>query len=130
MSGFYFLYAEDDADDVDFLHDALSSVNQDIELKSVKNGFELIRFLENVKESEPFPSLIILDVKMPRLDGISTLRLLRSDDLYRLIPVVLFTSAFDYNNRDLRKLGVDVELKGDAHAMWRTTCEKWMEYCV
>src|SRR5687767_12015340 len=88
----YLLYAEDDPDDVVFLRDMLRLSDRDHSLFTVADGFELIQFLQGIRQGETYPSLIILDIRMPRLDGIEVLQLLKTDDLYRMIPVIVFSN--------------------------------------
>jgi len=83
------LYAEDNESDVMLfrLHCKKSRVINPIEI--VGNGEEVFQFLED-NES---PDLILLDLNMPRMGGLTCLRELKKDDRYRHIPVVMLTTS-------------------------------------
>ena len=63
------------------------------ELLTVSSGFEILQHLQKVKPGEAYPSLIILNISLPKLTGKDTLELLKTDDFYRLIPVVMLTET-------------------------------------
>lgn len=78
----------------------------------LKDGVEALDFMrERVTKAEASatrPKLILLDIKMPRLDGIEVLRQLKSDERTRSIPVVMLTSSAE--DKDLQacyELGVN-----------------------
>ncbi|HEU0111356.1 MAG TPA: response regulator [Flavisolibacter sp.] len=87
----YFLYAEDDEDDVVLLKDMLKLSGSANEIVAVKDGFEAISYLQSVQKGGTYPSLIILDINMPRMNGRETLEFLKTDDIYCLIPVLMFS---------------------------------------
>ena len=45
------------------------------------------------RATQPLPTLVILDLKLPRLDGLSVLKAIRADERTRLLPVVILTSS-------------------------------------
>lgn len=78
----------------------------------LKDGVEALEFMrDRVTRSDGLsvpPKLILLDIKMPRLDGIEVLRQLKTDERTRSIPVVMLTSSAE--DKDLRacyELGVN-----------------------
>src|SRR5687767_67328 len=106
--GNYILFADDDQDDFTVLKDALKETNAQIELVSVENGYDVIKFLQD-KSSEQFPSLIIMDMKMPMLGGKETLELLRIDDRFKTIPVILISGSYSKSETDeLAKKAMEV----------------------
>ena len=129
MNQSYFLYAEDDADEVDILNEILKSVKERVRIVAVSNGFDLLSYLQEIKQNESFPSLIILDKKMPRLNGLETLKLLKSDDLYRLIPVIVFTSALSPDEKDIcSSLGAETLLKPNEYSNWNGVVHQMCSY--
>jgi CheY-like chemotaxis protein len=125
----YFLYAEDDEDDLHFLREFLPLADATKDVVSVGDGFSVIDFLQHVKKGDAYPALIILDIKMPRLTGIETLELLKTDDLYRLIPVVMFTTTCNKSDDErCTRLGVDIITKPSNYAHWDPIVKKLCSY--
>ena len=87
------LYADDDADDLLLVQEALTNFTDSVEVITMNSGEEAIDFLENLDALEPAPCLIILDVNMPRLNGKETLLKIRNMERFEEIPVVLFTTS-------------------------------------
>ena len=87
------LYADDDADDLMLVQEALRNFTDNVEVVTMNSGEEAIDFLENLDAFEPAPCLIILDVNMPRLNGKETLLKIRNMERFEGLPVVLFTTS-------------------------------------
>ena len=91
------LLAEDDDDDYFLTHRALQENRLRNEVARVKDGEELMEYLRHEggysKEGPPQPSLILLDLNMPRKDGREALREIKSDPKLRHIPVVVLTTS-------------------------------------
>lgn len=107
------LVAEDDADDRILTRDALADSKIGAEPRFVEDGEELIAYLRRTGRyadaaRSPRPELILLDLKMPRMDGFDVLRVIKNDPELRRIPVVVLSTS---NTRDdIRKsydLGVN-----------------------
>lgn len=74
-------------------------------VKTAQNGEEALRL---IKKRGVFPRLILLDVMMPKMDGFSVLQILKSDEKYATIKVVLFTvKAFTKDYDRAKELGAD-----------------------
>ena len=84
------LYAEDDLDDFEAMQDALAQVTDAYVLAHAKNGTEVISYLENATQ---MPCVIVLDLNMPIMDGKETLLWLKSEDAFRDIPTMVFTTS-------------------------------------
>jgi CheY-like chemotaxis protein len=84
------LYAEDDLDDFDALKSALEQITTKYELIRASNGTEVISYLEGNNES---PYVIVLDLNMPVMDGKETLQWLKSNESYKDIPTMVFTTS-------------------------------------
>lgn len=87
---------EDNEHDRELALHVLRTVAARVSIKALHDGLEAIGYLLPESEAdEPVypPRLILLDLKMPRMDGIEVLRRLKSDARTRMIPVVIFTSS-------------------------------------
>jgi CheY-like chemotaxis protein len=92
------LMVDDDAEDCLLVRDALQEVGSPYELRFVCDGEEMFDYLYRREEyvdqqQAPPPDLILLDLKMPRMDGREVLRALKTNGLYRRIPVVALTTS-------------------------------------
>lgn len=81
--------AEDDQDDQVTFLEALIEVNLAIEVKIFENGFSLLKGLGNGK----LPSLIILDLNMPLLNGLETLTELKKNEQLKDIPKLVWSTS-------------------------------------
>ncbi len=92
------LLVEDSQHDAEMTMRALRKGNFLNKLFWVKDGVEALEFLRcegDYKSRDPrqLPKLILLDLKMPRLDGLDVLRELKKDERTRRIPIVAMTSS-------------------------------------
>lgn len=92
------LLVEDNAYDAELTIRALNKVNLANRLYHVKDGAEALDFVFSRGEfagrkTEKHPKIIMLDIKMPKVDGIEVLRQIKGNDATRFIPVVIMTSS-------------------------------------
>lgn len=91
------LLAEDDNAHATLVQRSLEEHGFDVELIHVRDGEEALRYLHlecPEPENCPLPDLVLLDLRMPKTDGLEVLRQIKSDGkLHRLPVVVLTTSA-------------------------------------
>jgi CheY-like chemotaxis protein len=91
------LLAEDNPKDVELTLEAMAENNLANNIFVVKDGVEALEFLhcegKYKHRKAGNPALILLDIKMPRMDGIEVLRNIRSDASLKRIPVVVLTSS-------------------------------------
>lgn len=85
------LLVEDNPNDAELAIRALKKNNLANNLVHLEDGQEALDYLYD--EKNEMPKLILMDVKMPRVDGIEVLRKLKSDEKRRIIPVVMLTSS-------------------------------------
>jgi DNA-binding response OmpR family regulator len=91
------LLVEDDAKDVDLTLNALAEYNLANEVVVVHDGEEALDYLNrrgnfHTRPSQN-PAVLLLDLKLPKVDGLEVLRQIRSSDALKLIPVVVLTSS-------------------------------------
>jgi CheY-like chemotaxis protein len=92
------LVAEDDPTDAFFLERAFSKLGVPIALHFVRDGQEVIDYLSGEGEfanrsAHPSPDLLVLDLKMPRVDGFEVLNWVRQHPRLKLLPVIIFSSS-------------------------------------
>lgn len=84
---------DDDAEDLELLHEALEETGQHYKIVEARDGLEGVRKLHELKHSGDLPCLIVLDVNMPRMDGRETLEMIKADEDLADIPVVVFSTS-------------------------------------
>lgn len=107
------LLVEDSTEDATLVIRALKKNNLGNKILHLQDGAEALNFIfarENFSERkmEDKPRLILLDLKMPKVDGLQVLRAIKDDERTRSIPVVIMTSSRE--DKDLiesYKLGVN-----------------------
>ena len=91
------LLAEDSQNDVELTLEALSANNLANTVVVVNDGVEVLEYLRcqgKFKDREKgSPVVLMLDIKMPRMDGIEVLQEIRKDPELKLLPVVMLTSS-------------------------------------
>ena len=91
------LLAEDSAQDVELTLNALAEHNISNSVAVARDGAEALDYLYQrgayARREEGNPVLLLLDLKMPRVDGLEVLRTVKSDPRLRTIPVVILTSS-------------------------------------
>ena len=97
MSGKFILMAEDNPNDVELTLAALADSHMVNPVEVVNDGAEALDFLYRrgkfVGRNQGEPAVILLDIKMPKVDGLEVLRTIKQDPALRLIPVVMLTSS-------------------------------------
>lgn len=90
------LLIEDDPDDAELTIHALKKYNLVNNLLHIDDGEKALDFLYGAEDI--YPKLILLDLKMPRVDGIQILRKLKQDPDKQQIPVIVLVSSSEGKN--------------------------------
>ena len=98
------LLVEDNPDDAELTLLALQENGVLNEVVWVKDGVEAVDYLFRsgayaTRDPNVLPQLVLLDLKMPRMDGIEVLRRIRSEPSTRLLPVVILTTSAEDSDR-------------------------------
>ena len=91
------LLAEDNPNDAELTLEALADNNLVNRVVHVRDGVEALEYLrcegKYASRTPGNPAVVILDIKMPRMDGMEVLQIIRSDAALNLLPVVMLTSS-------------------------------------
>jgi len=107
------LYVEDNPDDFVLFQLASRKCGTPFRLQHAADGEEAIAYLDGAgdfgdREEHPFPDLVLLDLKMPRLDGFEVLEWIRANPATRSLPVVVLAgSSFRADIRRALELGAN-----------------------
>jgi CheY-like chemotaxis protein len=98
MTNRHILLVEDNPDDEVLTLRALRKHNIASEITVARDGVEALDVLFGTgahegRDTSTMPSLVLLDLKLPKVDGLEVLRRIRSDERTKLLPVVIFTSS-------------------------------------
>ncbi len=97
------LLAEDNQNDVELTLAALQDCRLSNEVEVVHDGAEALDYMYQrgafAQRTDGLPGVVLLDLKMPRVDGLEVLRQIKSDPALRHVPVVMLTSSRE--ERDL-----------------------------
>lgn len=101
------LLVEDNGDDEALTRMALAKLKANIEVNVVRDGAEAIEYLfctgrysgRNVQDT---PRMVLLDLKLPKMDGYEVLRRIRANERTKVLPVVVFTSSEE--ETDIQKI--------------------------
>jgi len=95
MNEINILLVEDNEGDIVLTLEALNEAKIHNEINVVKDGDAALRYMK--KEGEytdvKTPDLVLLDINLPKMDGIEVLTELKNDDLLRVIPIVMLTTS-------------------------------------
>jgi two-component system, response regulator len=90
-SGVEILLIEDNANDAELTLRALKQRNLANQVFVCRDGAEAMAFFDN--GASPVPKVVLLDLKLPKVDGLEVLRRLKGDNRTKAIPVVVLTSS-------------------------------------
>lgn len=102
--------ADDDEDDRLFFTDAFEELKINTTVNTVNNGRELLNFLNH--PDTILPSIIFLDLNMPILNGIESLKEIKLNDKFKDIVIAIYsTSSSDQDVEDTFVLGANIYIK-------------------
>ena len=92
------LIVDDDENDIFFVQRAFTEINVHCVFQILKNGQEVVDYLSGLgdyadREKYPLPMMVLMDLKMPIMDGFQVLAWLRSRPGLKVIPAIVFSSS-------------------------------------
>lgn len=126
------LLADDDAEDREIIEDSLETLGMGGVTQYAINGEEALAFLATCTADDDLPSLIILDLNMPLLNGTQTLRAIKKDNRYCKIPVYIYSTSINPIERDQCLLmgAQDYIVKPTSYADSLKTAQSFKNYCL
>ncbi len=98
--------ADDDQDDRFFLREAIVSIDNTISIVEATDGIELLAIIEN--DTPSGLTLIVLDMNMPRLNGLETILKIRSIPSFSTIPAIMISTSSDpWLSEKAQKAGIN-----------------------
>jgi len=121
------LLVEDREDDILLIRRAFKKIDFRNPLQAVRNGEEAVAYLKGEgqfsnRDEHPLPSLILLDLKMPRMDGFEFLTWIKKQPELRHLPVVVLTSS-----SELRDVNIAYALGASSFLVKPNDFEKYIE---
>ncbi|WP_442846079.1 response regulator [Leeuwenhoekiella sp. H156] len=93
MRSNYILAVEDDENDITLMKRIFQKQMPDYSIKYISDGEEALQYLRSTKFKEELPRLILLDIKIPKVNGLELLKNIRLIEEYKSIPVVMLSSS-------------------------------------
>jgi CheY-like chemotaxis protein len=125
------LYIDDDQDDLLIFEESVGTLYPDVTLykaQSSEAGIKILNQLES--ERKPFPSLIMIDMNMPKMNGRETLQHIRNNEKWQAIPVAIFTTSANHDDIEFCKhYGSACITKPMSFTDFSTTLQKLFSHC-
>jgi CheY-like chemotaxis protein len=98
VSDYTILHVEDSDDDAFLLDRALTRSGAFFLLRRVKDGMQAIDYLQGTgqfadRDAHPFPALVLLDLKLPQMDGFDVLAWTRARPVFAHLPIFVLSSS-------------------------------------
>lgn len=87
------LLVEDNPMDLELTLHALKSRKLTNPIEVARDGEEALAYVEKLKNGNPFPVVILLDLKLPKISGLEVLEVIKSHPTFKTIPVVVLTTS-------------------------------------
>jgi len=129
---------DDNPADIDLMREILGKCKRHYNVSSVMDGEEAISFLchEGKYAAAPTPDLVVLDLNLPRKDGRTVLKELKSDSRFSKVPIVVFTTSQASSDiASSYELGANCYLRkpgnlDDYRAVVRSMADFWLGFAT
>ncbi|HWJ89949.1 MAG TPA: response regulator [Flavisolibacter sp.] len=126
------LYVDDDADDREFLAEAINELNPATQVVCAENGMEALDYLNGLRSHpEDLPCLVVLDINMPVLDGRQTFQKIKDDPTFDRVSIIVFTSSENPQDKAMfQKLGVEMITKPNNVSYFSRIASHMLSHCA
>jgi CheY-like chemotaxis protein len=93
MNQINLLLVEDNEGDMVLLREAFEENNLIKSFKAVRDGEAALNYLEESSKVDILPNLVLLDINLPRINGLEVLKWIKSNQLIKKIPVIILTTS-------------------------------------
>jgi len=125
------LYIDDDQDDLLIFEESVNTLYPEVTLykaQSSEAGINILNKLES--ERKPFPTLIMVDMNMPKMNGRETLQYIRTMEKWQDIPVAIFTTSATHDDIEFCKnYGSACVTKPMSFTDFSVTLQKLFSHC-
>ncbi len=124
------LLVDDDPDDLMLLKDAIESLENKFNFAEANDGRTALNILKKSALDQKLPSLVVLDINMPILDGREMLAIMKSDPILKDVNVVVFsTSSNPTDINYCKQLNVTMFSKPFNITLLKDVAEKIVQFC-
>ncbi len=116
------LLVEDNPLDIDLTKRAFAKRNLANPIELARDGEEAMQCIDSWERGQQPPALILLDLKLPKIDGLDVLARLKNHELFKMIPVVVLTTSAE--DRDVQAA---YRLGANSYIIKPVSFEKFME---
>lgn len=95
----HILFVDDDEEDHLIIKEYFREREQERYVRFIKNGRDALRLLEELPDDDSLPSLIVLDLNMPILNGTQTLLQMKRNKRLKEIPVIILSTSENENEK-------------------------------
>lgn len=127
------LLADDDPEDRFIMQDAFNTIGLPDIPVLVEDGERALEVLAGIRDSGGhYPSLIVMDLNMPRLSGTQALRELKCIEAYKDIPTIIFSSSFNVlEMHECRQLGaLSYMVKPFTYEEYLVSAQCFYDFCM
>ena len=90
----------DNKTDIDLIERAIQKADPKIHVDLARDGKQALSCMKAWEAGSPTPILILLDLKLPDMDGLQVLRALKTHSRYKIVPVVILSASGEQSNLD------------------------------
>ena len=131
MAVWKILLADDDPEDREIIRDAMAVYNAEAFIHFAENGEQALDILERNLALQGVPCLVVLDLNMPRMNGLETLKQIKQHKKLNEVPVIIYSTSINPLEREkcLRLGALEFFTKPVSFQESKEIAKKLLSYC-